>query len=245
MRRALGVVVASLVLAACSTTRVVPVPAAGVVLDPAARSAAAQADGIEIVVRPGAWQGNPASLPGYVTPFHLLVVNGSPLPLRYDYPDLKLFDEARFQYTALPPADVARILRAVGETNPAARVALAAAGTSSVPLHWRRPFFWDPWWWGPAYYPYPYYPPPRYDDIFVQALPVGVLDPGARTQGFVYFPRLRPDARRLTLEFHHRLGDAPHVLTLPFAVERAERRHEPSSAVGSATTPQVHVGPRA
>ncbi len=221
-------VLVALLLAGCAAgPRVVPVPAAGVVLDPGQRSATAQADGVQVVVRPSAWRGSPPYLSSYVTPFHLLIVNGTTLTLRYDYADLKLFDEARFQYTALPPADVARILRAVGGTSPAAPVALAAAGLSSAPLHWRRPFSWDPWWWGNPSYPYAW-PPPRHDDIFIQALPVGALDPGARTEGFVYFPRLRPDARRLTLEFHHRLGDAPRVLTLPFAVERVSG--EPVSA---------------
>jgi hypothetical protein len=96
-------------------------------------------------------------------------------------------------------------------------------------LHWHRgPYFWDPWWWGPPPYPY-YWPPPRYDDVLAQALPVGSLAAGARIEGFVYFPRLRADARRLSFEFHHRLGDAPRLLTLPLAVERAARAVAPAS----------------
>jgi hypothetical protein len=49
---------------------------------------------------------------------------------------------------------------------------------------------------------------------------MGVLQPSARLEGFVYFPRLRADARGLTLEFHHRLGTVPRVLTLSFEIER-------------------------
>jgi hypothetical protein len=49
---------------------------------------------------------------------------------------------------------------------------------------------------------------------------MGTLQPGARLEGFVYFPRLRGAVRGLTLEFHHRLGEFPRVLTLPFEVER-------------------------
>ncbi|MBI4011796.1 MAG: hypothetical protein HY359_05780 [Candidatus Rokubacteria bacterium] len=213
----------ALLLAGCAAgPRVVPVPAPGVEVEPRT-SAAAAADGVQIVVRPSAWQGRPAYLPSYVTPFHLLIVNGSALPIGYDYGDLRLFDEARFQYTALPPADVGRLLR-WGEGEPEVR--LAAAGAAVAPLHWRhRPLFWDPWWdpwWGgPPYYPSWPYAPPRVDDVLTQALPVGTLQPGARLQGYVYFPRLRREARRLTFEFHYRLGDAPRVLTLPFAVERA------------------------
>jgi hypothetical protein len=215
--RLVGLAVLAALLTACAATRVVPVPAAGVRLDPGEQSATVEAEGVQVIARPSAWRGAPSSLPDYVTPFFLGIANGSPLPLHYDYADLRLFDEARFQYTALPPADVVRILRAAGAAATPPPVAVAATGTAA-PLHWRRSYLWDPWWWGPPFYPY--YPPPRYDDVLVRALPVGTLDAGARTEGFVYFPRLRPDARRLVLEVHYRLGEAPRVLALPFAVER-------------------------
>src|SRR4029450_5589634 len=54
----------------------------------------------------------------------------------------------------------------------------------------------------------------------LRALPMGELHPGARLEGYVYFLPLRKDARRLTLEFHHRVGELPRVLTLPFEVLR-------------------------
>lgn len=219
-RRLLGLALAGIVVG-CATTRVVPIPASGVTLDAARGSATAEAQGVQVVVRPSAWSGNPSYLPRYVTPFHLLVTNGSPLPLSYGYADLQLFDEARFQYTALPPADVERILRSA---DAGGFVVAASAELGSRPILRRRFLhdpFWDPWWWGPPYYPY--YALPRLEEVFLQALPVGTLQAGARTQGFVYFPRLRPGVSHLTFEFHHRLGDAPRVLTLPFGVERAGR----------------------
>jgi hypothetical protein len=222
VRHALALALVGALLAGCAPTRqVVPVAAAGIAVE-LGQSAVASPDGVQLFVRPSAWQGSPAYLPGYVTPFHLLVVNGSPLPLAYDYGDLRLFDEGRFQYTAMPPADVGRILRWSDAPSPG--VVVAAAGTSASLRRGRRPvfghpFWWDPWWWGP-----PYYAPPRLDDVLTQALPVGILHAGARTQGFAYFPRLRPEATRLIFEFHHRLGDAPRVLTLPFAVQRAADR---------------------
>jgi len=214
-------ILAAVLAVGCSTTRVVAVPAGGVALDVARGTATIEAEGVEIVVRPSAWQGSPSYLPGYVTPFHLVVTNGSRLPLQYDYADLRLFDEARFQYTALPPGEVERILRSTGVSG---IVIAASAELGSRPVLRRHRFydpFWSPWWWGPPYHPY--YAPPRLDDVFLQALPVGVLQAGARGQGFVYFPRLRPGVSRLTFEFHHRLGDTPRVLTLPFGVERTER----------------------
>jgi hypothetical protein len=220
VRASVGLAAAALTLAACAAgPRVVPLPAAGTRVE-ADGSVAAEAAGVRLVVRPSAWHGTPASLPAYVTPFHLLLVNGSAAPLAYQYADLRLFDEARFQYTALPPVDVVRLLGSFGAA-PAPPVLVASAGRIAGQFN-RRVWGWDPWWWGPPGWPlYGPYMAPRYDDVLLQALPVGTLDPGARLEGFVYFPRLRPDARRLVLEFHHQLGGIPGVLSLPFAVERA------------------------
>ncbi len=228
----LGWSVAALVLVGCSTTRFVPVPAGGVTLDPARGTATVEAEGVEVVVRPSAWAGSPSYLPGSVTPFHFLTANGSPVPLTYDYPDLRLFDEGRFQYTALPPVEVERILRSSDRGSPVDGVPVggvmvaATAEAGSRPIL-RRRFadpFWD-WGWG---WPYPYWPSwPRLDDVFLHALPVGTIQPNARIQGFVYFPRLRAGVTRVTLEFHYRLGDTPQVLTVPFGVERTERTMPP------------------
>jgi hypothetical protein len=99
------------------------------------------------------------------------------------------------------------------------------AATGSPPPVLRRRIVTEPydWWWDRyGWYGWPWYYPglPAVRDVYVRALPMGVLQPDARLEGFVYFPRLRGDARGLTLEFHHRLGELPHVLTLRFEVER-------------------------
>jgi hypothetical protein len=216
MRLGVALALGVALLAGCATTRVVSLPAPGVALDPKGGAGAA-ADGVEILVRPSAWEGSPSYLPDFVTPFHLLVVNGTGQPLQFDYADLRLFDEQRFQYNAIPPGDVTRLLR-WGGRDPDARLA-----TTSASIFWRRPGYWYPYWWGPPYY-WDY--APRLDDILGQALPVGTLQPQSRIQGYVYFPRLRREANRLVFEFHYLLGDVPRMLTLPFAVQRADGRPE-------------------
>jgi hypothetical protein len=220
------VLAAVMLLTGCASTRVVPVPAAGVAVDPQTRTAATSGDGVEVTVRPSAWRGSPPSLPRYVTPFFVRIVNGSPQPIQYDYADPLLFDDARFQYTAMAPADVARLFRFAGRPGPVL-AASAAVPVGSRP--WRRPLFWDPWWdpWGPPWWG-PAYAPPPVDDVFLQALPVGELQPRAQTHGFVYFPRLRTEARRLSFEFRYRQGGTSRVLTLPFAVERAAGDESPA-----------------
>ena len=230
------VALALALLAGCSTTRVVPVAAPGAAVDPAARRVQVTAAGVTLTLRSSAWDGSPRYLPDYVTPFHVHLANGTPTALAFDYHDLRLFDEARFQYTALPPADVERILRGVAGTDPRSpgppgpALAAGSPGVASdaepgVLIAWvpRRtvapswgPLWWDPWWGWPG----PYYVPVPTHEVLTRALPVGMIQPGAQVEGFVYFPALRPTAQRLTLEFHHRLGDTPRLLSADFAVSR-------------------------
>src|SRR5262249_57495246 len=91
--------------------RMGPGRAAGVQVEPTQGIASVAAEGVELAVRPSAWHDVPRDLPDYVTPFLVSLVNGAALPVEYDYPDLRLFDEFRFQYTALPPIEGERILR--------------------------------------------------------------------------------------------------------------------------------------
>jgi hypothetical protein len=213
----------AMVLAAgCATSRIVPVPAAGVRIDPAEGVASVTGNGLELTVRPSAWRGVPGDLSNFVTPFLVSLANNAAVPVDFDYVSFRLFDDARFQYTALPPIEVERILRwrAQGEVRLAALNSpppvLHRQVAPDVPVLWCCGYGWG-WWPG-----WPWYSP-RYSnlgDIYLHALPMGALQPDARLEGFVYFPRLRSEARGLTLEFHHRLGEVPRILTLPFAVER-------------------------
>ena len=217
-RRALAGLALAL-LAGCAAPRIVPVPAAGVQIDPARGAASVAVDGVELTVQPSAWRASPWDLRDYVTPFLVSLSNGAAAAVEFDYPGFRLFDDARFQYTALPPAEVERILRWRAGDD----VRLAA--TSSPPPVIRRRIVPEPsdWWWDRyGWYGWPwYYPPfPPAGDIYLRALPMGGLQPQARLEGFVYFPRLRAEARQLSLEFHHRLGEVPRVLTLVFEIER-------------------------
>jgi hypothetical protein len=207
-----GLAFGATLLAGCATTRVVPVPAPGVALDPDGGAAAA-ADGVEIVVRPSAWVGSPSYLPDYVTPFHLPVVNGTGKPIQFAYGDLQLFDEERFQHTAMPPEDVGRLLR-WGGRDPDARLAEASASVA-----WRQPALWYPWWWGPPLLLGLRAAPPRRGSR-PGAAGRHTPEPQARIRGYVYFPRLRREASRLVFEFHYRPGDVPRIITLPFAVQQ-------------------------
>ena len=165
-------------------------PAAGVRIDAAQSVASVTGDGVELTVQPSAWRGSPWDLRDFVTPFLVTLANDAAAPVEYDYVDFRLFDDARFQYTALPPVEVERILRwrAQGEVR-------LAAPSSPPPVH---PSPGRPRALGlvlrlrlglvaglalvlPAAYP-------ALGDIYLRALPMGALQPAARLEGFVYFP---------------------------------------------------------
>jgi hypothetical protein len=197
----------------------VPVAAPGVQLDAAQRTASVAADGVELAVQPSAWRGQPWDLDYYVAPFLVSLFNGTASALQYDYPSFRLFDDRRFQYTALPPFEVERILR--WRADGLDRL----AALSSPPPILRRRVVPGPYWDSAGldryeWYGWPWYGRPPIGDIYLRALAMGPLQPGARLEGFVYFPRLRSDARGLRLEFHHQVGDVPRVLTLSFAIDR-------------------------
>jgi hypothetical protein len=229
-RRSRALVGLALLLAVgCATTRIVPVRAAGVRVDAAQGVASVTGDGVELTVQPSAWRGSPWDLPDFVTPFLVNLANAAAVPVEYDYVSFRLFDDARFQYTALAPVEVERILRwrSQGEVRLAALSSpppvIRRQVVPDVPAGWCCGYGWG-WWPG---WPY-YYPPyPVMSDVYVHALPMGALQPAARLEGFVYFPRLRAEARSVTLEFHHRVGELSRVLTLPFAI------HARGSANGS------------
>jgi len=69
--------------------------------------------------------------------------------------------------------------------------------------YWDYPFLFPAgyaswvWAWGPAYYP-----APIPDDVLSMGLPEGVLQPGGRVSGFVYFQRATDAAHRLTLTWY-------------------------------------------
>ena len=216
-----GPALAALLIVGCTATRIVPVPAPGTQIDAAQSAASVAAAGVELTVQGSAWRGSPWDLDDYVAPFRVSLANGAPGPLHYDYGSFLLFDDSRFQYTALPPAEVERILRSRAEWPDR-----LAAISSPPPVIRRRVVpepYWYPWGWAPyGWYDWPpyYRSQPSLEDVYLRALPMGPLQPGARLEGFVYFPRLRSEARSLRLEFHHQVGDVARVLTISFAIDR-------------------------
>lgn len=200
--RTFGLLAVLFLLTGCTGVRWVPLPD-GATVDPATQSATQSQDGVTITVQPSAWRGSPASLELYVTPIAFHVVNGSAKVLKIGGEDLVIFDEARRQSTPVPPERVAAMFRSANAPSWVSATLSVESNSRVQPIRHRPfvhdPFFWDPFFWPPPWWWGPWPPAERVDDLFVQALPLGRVYPAAQIRGFVYFTRVDPAARRLTL----------------------------------------------
>ena len=204
-------------LAGCATPRLVPLPDGGVV-DSALRRATQTRDGVTVTVQAGAWMGTPRELELYVLPVHVALRNDTSAGVTITAQDIVLLDDEGRQYNPIPPAEVAQMLQAA-----------AFRATPSVvfaPWPHRRslasPYFYDPFYdpFGPWWYPAPRYVPVH--DIFGLALQPGVVRPGARLEGVVYFARPARSARQFELVVAYQVDGVPgrQELRFPFALQR-------------------------
>lgn len=191
------------------------VPASGVPRSAGDPSAALVAGGgITIVADAEAWEAAPATLRALMTPILVRIRNDSDRAIGVRYQDFRLETELGRTLQPIPPLalDRARPLRTGAVPDPAGR------GFRFAPYYrdlfgdgidyWTGGFAFDPYYydryatWRPAL------PTPA---MVARALPEGVLEPGGWVEGFVYFERVEPEARRVTLHV---------VLDLPQGEER-------------------------
>lgn len=140
-------------------------------------------NGLLIRIDTRAWKYSPSDLEYYVFPVYIEVENrkGEALAIRRE--DVFLVDEKGNQYGPLQPADVISMLRRS-----------YGVGFSFSIGYWSYPFGI---WWAP-YYVFPPSGGP-YPDIVNRAFAFGEIQPGARVKGFVYFPRVQEETKRLFL----------------------------------------------
>lgn len=206
-----------LLVAGCATPRLVPLPDGGVV-DPTRGLASQTRDGVTVSVRVAPWVGSPRDLEAYVLPVHVAVRNDTSAGLTIGPQDAVLLDDEGRQYNAIPAAEVAQMLFAAVPTP------VFAPWPYRRSLAWpyyADPFYdpFGPWWW---------YPPPRYwpaHDIVGLALQPGVVRPGARLEGFVYFARPPRSARHfeLVVSYHEEGATERREVRFPLALERTRR----------------------
>jgi hypothetical protein len=221
------VVAAFAVLAACATNLHLG-PGAVHAYGPG-ETAVTAAAAVEVVVSANAWSGVPRNLDGWVTPLLVTLTNDSARKLELRYEHFSLATPGGGTRAALPPFHVSSDSATPVEAYYAPRGFGVARylgpwyprwATWDGPFPFHRTYYWNTWttWsnWRTML---------RVDlpsvDMLQKALPEGVLDPGGRITGFVYFEELRDGVR---IDFTIRLFDAVTgesfgTLELPFVVE--------------------------
>jgi len=213
-------------LAGCAALELKPAPEANVL---AQNAAIAMGGDVQLVARADAWQGMPPHLDSVLTPMLVTVTNDSAHAIRIDYQRLALVAPDGQRFAAIPPHDVSgSVTVSLGE--------LGYGPGYAPPYGYGDPYapgpsFWDPPYWRHPYWsaPYPHWSTTRpvwgevrlpTVDMLRQALPDGVLEPGAMVTGFVYFQPLRGDFERLELRaaFPSAAGGEVTRLEIPFVL---------------------------
>jgi hypothetical protein len=176
-------------LAACAPS-MIPISTPGAVFDPEARTASMEKDGVAVTVISDAWRYDPADVKYHFTPLFLQVQNNTESPILVARDGALLFDEYNTQYGALTPEEVDRAVTPLYEYPPV--VFWGGAG-----YYWG----WDDWAWGlSAGYPYYIYPHDYYtSQVIPKSYRYGIVAPGAKVTGFVYFQEPDKDAQRLSV----------------------------------------------
>jgi hypothetical protein len=167
---------AALLLGGCATVEVAP-------------DHVARATGAVLTVRGATWRGRPWDLAERVTALAVELRNDSAAPLRVSFVDLTLTDEKGRRRATLdpffarqpPPAVVLLDGRGARKGfHPHARTLASRELVKPVAPSGHATWVW------------PWFDPP--DDVLAAALPEGILPPGARVEGWLFFDRATPTA---------------------------------------------------
>jgi hypothetical protein len=219
---------AALVAAACAGPELRPSTEA----TPAqlrAEAAVAEDAGVQVAASTRAWEGRPVTLETELTPVLVDILNQSSRPLRIGYEGFHFISEAETSYAALPPY---RIEAEVARPVAAGRPYYPYAGFGGAPylrVYYPRLDIYD----GPFAFSDRYYGAnapiwSRYrsgelptQDMLQRALPEGVVEPGGRVGGFLYFQRLEgPGPFTLSVDLvDAKTGERFGAITIPFVAE--------------------------
>lgn len=175
-----------------SSTLILPAPTAETA---GARNVATTTEGgVMAEVATEAWNSFPPDLEKQVTPIRLTLVNQSGEPVKVRYQDLQLVSQDGRVYRALPPFRIDKEVevRAVNPEFEYTGFALSpyygglysGMGTYGYGFGYDRGYY--------SYYDYWEADLPT-DAMLRKALPEGVIEPGGRVSGFVYFEHIKPN----------------------------------------------------
>lgn len=204
------IAVAALGLAACGahqTAELSPATSARTVWRQPDR-AVAQESGVRITADPQAWGARPADLDRTMTPVQVTIQNRSGKPLRLSYDEFVLVTPDGKEYQPESP------FRIDGSERPIATPMLDYDRFAVAPRY--APFYPGVEVWPDSITPAEQVTSNRWtttwsdplptDEMLSLALPEGVLKPGGKVAGFVYFPKVDASAGRV--EFRADLDNA-------------------------------------
>lgn len=209
---------------ACTHTREL-VPGPGAQTAPGhPRTAEETIEGVHVLVDSDAWRSSPVR--EVLSPVRVTLENGTARALRVSYGQFTLGGPSGFRLAALPPYQVvAQDVAASGATVPPGFVgqnyfvAPWAARYYRGVAPWYGPFPYDPVYYNRWYGAWP--PNLPNDEVLRHALPEGVLQPGGKVSGFLYFKDQPPGT---ALTFYAALvdgnsGEAFGTVAIPFTVK--------------------------
>lgn len=207
----------------CATApELVPAPSAQMVPEGPGRGAMDAVQGVRVIARSDAWSGFPDHL-DRVTPILVTIDNQSKVPLRIRYNEFALVDQqSGARYNAIPPFSIEGT-----ESEPID--ATDFSGFRIAPYHARYypglvpydglfpfdQFYYD------SYYPAWVDVELPTGDMIQKALPEGVIEPGGRISGFVYFENVHGHPGQV--EFMEEVVNAANgerlgMIDIPFSV---------------------------
>ena len=217
MKSILALLLCIAALTGCAA-RLAPAPETVVAPGPGA-GAVAREGGIQMSARVHAWRNLPSSLELIVTPVFVTVENNGTVPLRVRRDDFALVAADGTRRVARGPYEI----EGFASEHPPAGLAYPRVAFG-IGHGWYRGgrFGWDPFLDDDYYYPSLVHVPLPTRDMVQMALTERVLEPGARTEGFLYFERVDRKAKRV--DFTARLvnatsGEQFGTITIPFVVE--------------------------
>jgi hypothetical protein len=196
-------------------------------------SAVSTVDNVHVVLHTEAWKGRP-EVASAVTPIRITIENNGNQPVRLRYTDFKLIGSKGEVYADLPPYGITgsieqpRLVQAYPvivtpdfEWQDFDVAPYYAEIYPDMPV-WDGPFYYDPWYYN-TYYTYWQEIQLPTQRMLNEALPDGVINPGGRVTGFLYFQEVTTKQKSVRFEYslvNARTGNIFGTITIPFAVKK-------------------------
>ncbi len=191
----------TLALIACSRNKPELIPTPGETVQPAGPlSAAAEVAGVRTELNTDAWRGIPSDLGDHFTPVLVTLTNNNDQPVRVRYSDFVLVGPSNDVYHALPPFNISETVTepiTLERTYSGFLIAPYLSRYYPRARVLRDPFLFDDVYFR-RYYPAFVEIQLPTGDMIQKALPEGVLEPGGRVSGFLYFEDPDDDVGRVT-----------------------------------------------